>query len=1150
MLSFPRKLSVLAAAAVSVVAYGAVVASADAAPAPAPAWNVTSVAGPTNFAPNDSSGKDVYVVRATNVGGAATDGTPVTLTDSLPPGITLNPTGGPFGGLTASDDAENELSCSAGPPITCTGGGVESPDRSVTMHVPVNVAPGTAMPATNQVSVSGGGAPSAFATEPTPISSEPAGFGFQSAYGFLLDAAGAPATQAGAHPYQMITSFELNTQLAHNALGAPAGGLRDATVNLPAGLVVNPTATPVRCTEAELETDLSGGGCPAASAVGVVRITIGASETRTGGLEPLFNMVPPPGTPADLGFDAAGFGLYVHLLGGIRTGGDYGLTASAHDVSQFGEIVGVSAYLWGNPSDPSHDTTRGVCANEEGSCPVTPTSTPFLTLPSACSGPLTTTITADSWQDPGRFTTPDTFPTLDLSGNPVGVSGCEKLDFSPQITAKPDTTAAEAPSGLDVDIQIPQEESLSGLAEANLKDATVTLPAGMAISPSAANGLGACSPEQIGLNNANAVSCPDSSKLGEAEIITPLLAQPLKGAVFLAQQGTNPFGSLLALYLVAEGSGALIKLAGHVEADPITGQLTTTFQNNPQLPFTELKLKFFGGARAPLITPAGCGTYETTSALTPWSGTAAATPSDTFALTSGCGGGFAPAFSAGSTNNQADGFSPLSVRLSRQDGEQRLSGVQVKLPSGLLGVLKSVAQCPEPGASQGTCGPESLIGHTTVAAGPGPDPFYVGGNVFLTGPYKGAPFGLSILVHAIAGPFDLGNVIVRAAISIDPHTAQITATTDPLPTILQGIPLDLRTVNVTIDRSGFIFNPTNCTPATAGATITSTAGASAGRVNPFEAANCGLLPFKPSFTASVGGKASKANGATLDVKVASKGGPQLGGGEANIKSVRVELPKQLPSRLTTLQKACVASVFEANPAQCPQESNVGSAAALTPLLAHPLSGPAYLVSHGGAAFPDLVIVLQGEGITLDLVGNTQIKNGITSSTFKAVPDAPISSFELKLPTGKFSVLGAYLASNANYNFCGQTLQMPTTITAQNGAVIHQSTPIAVTGCGAPKLRIDRHFVKGTQATIIASVPAAGHITATAANTFGGAKSPGRAQEVTLHVRLNNKRRAFIAAHPDRRMTIKVKIVFTPRSGPRLVRFVTVSFGHANSKGSR
>lgn len=1113
MFPFSRKLSVVATAMISgvaLVALGTVAASADA--APAPAWAVTSVAGPTDFAPNDSSGKDIYVVRATNFGGAETDGTPITLTDQLPPGVTLHLNGEPpYHVLAAYDEAGNELACSPGPPITCTGGAVQHADRSVTMYVPVDVEPGAPSPLTNSVSVSGGGAASAFATESTPISEEPAGFGFQTAYGSLLDATGAPATQAGAHPYQMITSFELNTRLGFGALGAPDGGLRDATVDLPAGLIVNPTATPVKCTEAELETDLSGGGCPAASAVGVVRLSTGAAETRTSGLEPLFNMVPPPGTPADLGFDAAGFGLYVHLRGGIRTGGDYGLTATTHDVSQFGEIVGFSAYLWGNPSDPSHDTTRGSCAAAENnsSCPVTPTATPFLTLPSACSGPLTTTITADSWLHPGIYTPPETFPIRDLSGNPVGVTGCEKLDFSPQITAKPDTSTAEAPSGLNVDIKVPQEESLSGLAEADLMDATVVLPVGMAVSPSAANGLGACSPEQIGLTNANGAACPDSSKLGEAEIITPLLAQPLKGAVYLAQQGNNPFGSLLALYLVAEGNGALIKLAGHVEADPITGQLTTTFQNNPQLPFNELKLKFFGGPRAPLITPAGCGTYETKSALAPWSGTAPATPSDTFTINTGCASAFTPAFNAGTANNQAAGFSAFSTTFSRQGGEQRLGSIRLQLPPGLLGVLRSVPRCPEPQASQGTCGPETLIGHTTVGAGPGSDPFYIGGNVFLTGPHNGAPFGLSIVTHVLAGPFDLGNVIVRATVRVDPHTAQITATTDSLPTILQGIPLDLRTVNVTIDRSGFMFNPTNCSALSVTGTITSTAGANAGVSSPFQAANCANLPFKPAFAASTQSNTSKANGASLVVKVAQRPG------EANIHKVDLQLPLALPSRLTTLQKACTEAQFNVNPAGCPEGSFVGTAKAVTPVLNVPLVGPAILVSHGGAAFPHLEFLLQGEGVEIVLDGETDIKRGVTYSRFETVPDAPITSFEAVLPEGPHSILAAY------GNLCAKSLVMPTTIIGQNGAQVTQSTNIATTGCRAVTIS-QRKLSRG-------SVVLAFNLTAKGTVTVAG-KGLKRYRKILnagVHQIRVSLSRAGLAARKHHR---KIKITVALKSG--------------------
>jgi hypothetical protein len=569
----------------------------------------------------------------------------------------------------------------------------------------------------------------------------------------------------------------------------------------------------------------------------------------------------------------------------------------------------------------------------------------------------------------------------------------------------------------------------------------------VAVSPAAAAGLVACSPDQIGLHNAAEPRCPDASKVGSVEVHTPLLPDPLRGWVYIAQQSNNPFNSLLAIYVVAQGDGVLVKLAGHILADPGTGQLTTTFDDNPQLPFTDFKLDFFGGPRAALSTPESCGAFTTTSSLTPWSGTAPVPPSDSFTIGTGCTKGFSPSFEAGSVNAQAGAFSPFTLTLSRSDADQKLEEIAVRMPQGVLGMLKSVPRCPEPQASNGTCGAESEIGHTTVAAGVGSTPLSLAGKVFLTGPYNGAPFGLSIVVPAVAGPFNLGNVVVRAAVQIDPHTAQVLVTSDPLPRMIDsvegmrsGIPADVRTVTVTIDRSGFMLNPTSCNPTSVSGTITSTHRTSVAVTSRFQVGGCASLVFAPKFTAVTQSRASKADGASLDVKVAS------GPGQANIAKVRVLLPRALPSRLSTLQQACLASVFDRNPAGCPAGSVVGTATARTPVLKDPLTGPVYLVSNGGARFPDLVLVLQGEGITLYLDGNTNIRKGITSSTFEAVPDAPISTFDLMLPEGPHSALAA------TANLCRTNLTMPTTITGQNGAVVKQATRIAVSGCVAHRPR--------------------------------------------------------------------------------------------------
>jgi hypothetical protein len=736
------------------------------------------------------------------------------------------------------------------------------------------------------------------------------------------------------------------------------------TVDLPAGMAVNPNATPVRCTEAELVSNSHGGGCPAASAVGTAEIDTASIGALPGaGFSDVYNMVPPPGVSAELAFEIANLGLFEHVTGGVLTGDGYRLSGTIDPIIQKGVVLDGSLTLWGDPSDSSHDAVRGACADPGfgETCPVTPSSVPFLTMPFACSGPLTATASMDSYQSPETFVS-DSALSTGLNGEPAEVTGCEQLDFTPQISVTPDTSAAESPAGLNVNLSVPQAQSQAGLAEANLADATVALPAGMTVNPSAATGLAGCTlegPEGINLKSAEPAHCPGASKIGTVQLETPLLPSKLEGGVFVAAQGnlagngSNPFGSLLAIYLVAEGEGAYIKLPGRIELNGATGQVIAHFGPDPatgeealpDLPFSDLRMSFYGGPRATLITPSSCGSYATSSTLTPWSGTAAVGLSSPFAIGSGCTSGFVPSFTAGTSPNQAGGSTALSVTFSRHDGEQRFSGTQIKTPPGLLGVLKSVVRCSEPQASEGNCGPESLIGEATTTVGAGEIPYVVrGGKVYLTGPYKGAPFGLSIVVPTSAGPFTLksnggfGREIVRAAINVDPHTAQITVTSDPLPTMIEGVPLDVRTVNVTVNRLGFMVNPTNCSPLSVSGTITSTAGATSSVSTPFTAANCATLPFHPSFSASTAGKTSKADGASLSVKIAFPNpGPSSStqSGEANIAKVHVELPKSLPARLTTLQKACTEKQFAENPAGCPAESIVGHAKAITPILPVP-----------------------------------------------------------------------------------------------------------------------------------------------------------------------------------------------------------------------
>jgi hypothetical protein len=892
-----------------------------------------------------------------------------------------------------------------------------------------------------------------------------ASFGFPTEGGLAVSITnqdGTPDLQAGSHPFDYTTRLAVNTELREGHRVPAGGDLKDIEVSLPPGFVGDPSATP-QCSLEQFrqyfEENLLGfrESCPTASQIGILEVSFGGIQFWP----EVYNLIPQRGYPAEFGFRV--LGVPVVLIPRVRTGSDYGITAKFSNVPDAFAMTEGRLTLWGVPADPGHDAERGACWGssgyfngkaEGGECPDSGVSLPFLSLPTSCSGPLQFSARVDSYEQPGVYS--------EATASTPTLTGCDKLAFAPAVIAQPEPAQAASPSGLSVEIQVPQTYSNpAGLAESNLKDTTVTLPAGVAVNPSAGDGLAGCSEEQFGLHNADEVACPEASKVGSVEITTPLLADPLRGAVFIAQQGnlpgngSNPFGSLLAIYLTVRDpqSGVLVKLAGEVTPDPATGQLVTTFLNNPEVPFDSLKLSFFAGPRAALVNPPLCGSYTTSTEMVPWSGGAPSTPSWTFPIDAGPNGSactatqpFDPQLVSGTESNQAGAFSPFSLTFDRSDGEQNLARIQVTTPPGLLGSLSDVTLCGEPQAQQGTCGPESQIGNVTVGVGAGSNPYYVTGKVYLTGSYHGAPFGLSFVVPAIAGPLNLGTVVVRSAVNVDPHTAALTVTSEPLPQILQGVPLHIRAVNVTMNREHFIFNPTNCDPESIDATLTSALGASVPVSTRFQATNCTSLAFSPKFTVTTSGRTSRLNGASLDARIQVPAGTP----QANFARVKVELPKALPSRLTTLQKACTAAVFEANPASCPPASLVGYAKATTPLLPVTLTGPAYFVSHGGEQFPSLIVVLQGYGVRVDLIGSTFIsKTGVTSSTFASIPDVPVNTFELYLPEGPYSALAA------NGNLCKQKLRMGTELVAQDGATIHQNTPVGVTGCTKTKTKIGK-----------------------------------------------------------------------------------------------
>ncbi len=1084
-------------------------------------WRLSSRSAPTFLIPGE---KATIVIAATNLGDASVNATtkPVAISDILPSGLEATEIRGE---PAFHKEAAHLMACELST-LSCTSKAETLPAfEQLDIIITVNVKQSASTGEQNQASVYGGEqegqpgveVPTDSVSKPLTVGGQSTPFGVEE-NGYTLrpeEEGGGTDTQAGSHPFQLTTTLDLNQTLEENPQAGPTQSApalpKNLQFNLPPGLIGDPRAvTPCPTVDFLAISEAATNACRPQSAVGVVVVTLD-EPAHFGDITravPLWNLEPARGEPARFGFEA--LKVPVVLDTSLRSSGDYGVTVSVSDAPQAAQILSSEVTIWGSPGEPSHDQSRGwacllggVYFNHEVPCqpPSERSTTAFLTLPTACSGALFSSVEGQSW--PVKGLAGEAGQMFSLQGDSTqdelhGFDGCERLPFSPSLVVEPieedgETSipqhAASAPAGLDVDVITPQQSTLEPgmLGEADIKSTSVTLPLGVQLSPSAANGLEACSEQQIGFEGSvgedpfspaapaplrfsdEPAGCPGASQVGSVRIRTPLLENELQGAVYLAspaplgEPAKNPFNALLVLYIVAEdpASGIRVKLAGETKLSESTGQLTTTFLDTPQVPFEELKLHLFGGPRAPVSTPPLCGTYPTMARFGSWSGTGLETSAlaAQFAITSGpegtpCVGAqpFVPSIKGGSTSLQAGAFTDFSLQVTRPGADQELAGVTVHLPVGNAAILASVTPCPEPQASLGTCGPQSEIGQATASAGLGPDPYTItGGRVYITGPYAGAPFGLSIVTPAVAGPFDLGNVVVRSAISIDPHTAAVTITTG-LPTIVQGvgraptgIPLQLRQVYVTVDRPGFEFNPTSCNPMQIEAVLAGAEGAAASAASPFQVANCASLPFKPRLTASTKGQASKADGANFDVKVESKGL-----GQANIAKVRLQLPKALPARLTTLQKACTEKAFAANPASCPEGSVIGQATIHTPVLRSPLTGPAYLVSHGGAAFPDVEFVLQGEGITLVLDGKTQIKKQVTYSKFESAPDAPFTVFETVLPAGPHSALTTNLPEKAKFNLCSSSLSMPTEIVGQNGAVLKQTTKIALRGCKTVK----------------------------------------------------------------------------------------------------
>jgi hypothetical protein len=1083
--------ALFASALLFLTAAAGVPAAAKAA-TPAPGWTLDSFAIPTNFSPADNAAClstlsrqhpkcDAYQVTTTNAGDQPTDGSTVTLSDALPAGLTVQRIAffwnGPGAGASGLDGQDIGGLCDM-TAVQCPFPLQLQPDDTLTMIVYVTVDdPGASGPLTNAATVSGGGPSDVSTSSQNTVGGAAPGFGADRFGNLIAGPDGLPDTQAGDHPYELTTRIDLANEFRISPEGglatfgpASAEDVRDLSVDLPLGFVGSALATPT-CTLSQLS---SSNGCPPDTQVGHLRSD---PEGSADGVDSgIFNLVPEHGVAAEFGYIDALQGSHVLYARVVPGPEGYVLQVTSPDVPQV-TLTDVVTTFFGNPA----------AKDGSGNTPVA-----MFTNPAHCDGqPLTTTMRMDSWQHPGSFN-PDGTPDLtdpnwvSATSDSPPVTGCNQLHFDPTISVQPDSTSADSPSGLDVEIKVPQTTDPDTLATPPLKKGVVTLPQGVSVNPAAADGLGACSPAQIDLASASEPTCPDSSKVGTVQLQSPLLPGTLTGSIFLATQNDNPFNSLLAGYIVVDDptTGVVIKIPGNLTPDPDTGQITGVFDNNPQFPFSDLKLHFFGGNRGELATPQSCGTYQTTSELTPWSAPDSgppATPSDSFQITSGPGGApcpdltdpnqFTPGFNAGTISPQAGAFSPFGLKVTRPDGQQFLKKIDVTLPLGLTAKLAGIPRCPQsqitPGVGGSTnCDPASQVGTVNVGAGAGTSPFFLKQQpVYLTEGYGGAPFGLAIDTHALAGPFDLGHVVIRSKLEVDPQTAQVSTDTEALPDILQGIPLRIRSIALTMDHPAFTLNPTSCNPQTVTGQIT---GGGADFQNPaddtvkqvtdhFQVTGCGGLGFNPRLTGTIlNGRSGihRSDHPNLSFHLTETPG------DANIASVAVTLPQAFQIDQANLGNIC--SETELATTKCAGRNAVGTATATTPLLDKPLSGPVYAVS-GSGGLPKLAVILDGE-INFLLRGITTTQGAQLQNTFPAAPDAPVSSFDLTLnggPTGYLvnnrNVCGKRVKRHGHKRFVKTPLNAAALFTAQDGDTLSQSVPISAQ---CPKAKKGRRVRRG------------------------------------------------------------------------------------------
>jgi hypothetical protein len=933
--------------------------------------------------------------------------------------------------------------------------------------------------------------------------------------------------QAGSHP-DLSFGFDLD----RDSDGRIDGDLRGVDVELPPGMVGSALATPT-CPVADVMAHF-GPTCPTDTIVGFVSGTIQDPNnlTATSDVQSfVYNVDPYADEPAAFAMNPY-FPVRLDVSVGPENG--YRIRATAKDIIKAQGIGSLHLIMWGvpgdhngypaNPSDPVYSDAFGLTLGGRGAG----VRKPLLINPTACSGaPLVTDVRLGAWGSPGR-----TFAGQ-ITNDPI--FGCDRLRFEPTIRVRPVSHTAGVPTGYTVDLDVPQDLSPDSLSTPTLDDAKVVFPEGVVLSPGVAHGLGACSDAQIALHKDTREQCPASAKIGEVTVTSPLIRAPIDGDVFVGQPLP---GNRYRVFFALDGIGVKIKLEGKVTLDPSTGQITATFLDNPQLPFSNMHIAFKGGANAPFANPASCGSKTVTSELTSHGGQSA-TPSSTFAITDGCEArGFAPRWTAGSSDPTAGASGQFELRVSRSDGDQEIDRIVADMPAGLLGYVAKVSRCPLDAAAAGGCGDDSQIGATTVAAGPGSDPFPVDGKVFLTDGYGGAPFGLAFTTRVIAGPYDLGIVNVRAKITVDPKTAALHVDSEPLPRILEGIPLQIKNIKIVLDRPGFMRNPTSCAPAAISGSIVSTGGTVTGVSSPFRVTDCDQLPLHPDLSLSLSGAKETTDGKHPAVKAVVT----QGDGEAAMKKVQVTLPLSLALDPNNAEALCEFVDGQKDEPTCPKTSIVGTAVARTPVLNEPLTGPVYFVKNvridkkSGQpirTLPTLAIPLQGQGVKLILRASSSVVHDKLVTTFDNIPDAPVSRFELNIDGGKHGILAV-----SNHDICAATQVAEQQIDGQNGKAADAEVFMATPSC---PMKVLSKSVGKTSIKLKVAGLAPGRLKASGRGAKTTTKSIAKSTVVTLSVPLTRSGR--------RHRPTRIKVAFTP-AGATKARTTVASLRPVRSSSKR